>query len=104
VARRFVWPRNLEKEEAKARYRAAENTATMGCNARKTNSKQVNDTGNSALWFQLKTAPFHASTGVAYVETLWLTDPPYTEFYLRFARCKISQLNSGGKKYIDVYL
>jgi hypothetical protein len=32
-----VWSRNLENEEAKARYRAVENTAIMGCNARKTN-------------------------------------------------------------------
>jgi hypothetical protein len=30
-----VWPRNLENEEATARYRAVENTTTMGCNARK---------------------------------------------------------------------
>jgi hypothetical protein len=33
-----VWLRNLENEEAKARYRAVENTTTMGCNAKKTNS------------------------------------------------------------------
>jgi hypothetical protein len=38
VARRFVWSRNLENEEAKARYRAVKNTTTMGCNARKTNN------------------------------------------------------------------
>jgi hypothetical protein len=37
VARRCVWSRNLNNEEAKARYRALENTTTMGCNARKTN-------------------------------------------------------------------
>jgi hypothetical protein len=37
VARRGVWSRNLENEEAKARYRAVENTTTMDCNARKTN-------------------------------------------------------------------
>ena len=30
---------NLENEEAKARYRAVENTTTMGCNARKTNKQ-----------------------------------------------------------------
>jgi hypothetical protein len=30
-----------KNEEAKARYRAVENTTTMGCNARKTN-KQTN--------------------------------------------------------------
>jgi hypothetical protein len=29
--------RNFEKEEAKDRYRAVENTTTMGCNAKKTN-------------------------------------------------------------------
>jgi hypothetical protein len=34
--------KNLEKEEATARYRAVENTNTMGCNARKTN-KQTNN-------------------------------------------------------------
>jgi hypothetical protein len=28
--------KNLEYEEAKARYRAVENTTTMGCNAKKT--------------------------------------------------------------------
>jgi hypothetical protein len=28
---------NLENEEAKALYRAVENTTTIGCNARKTN-------------------------------------------------------------------
>jgi hypothetical protein len=37
VARR-VWSRNLENEEAKARYRVVKNTTTKGCNARKTNS------------------------------------------------------------------
>jgi hypothetical protein len=31
--------KNLENEEAKARYRAVENTTTMGCNARKTNKQ-----------------------------------------------------------------
>jgi hypothetical protein len=36
-----VWSRNLENEEAKARYRAVENTPTMGCNAKKTNNKLV---------------------------------------------------------------
>jgi hypothetical protein len=36
-----VWSRNLENEEAKARYRAVGNTSTMGCNAKKTN-KQTN--------------------------------------------------------------
>jgi hypothetical protein len=34
-----VCSRNLENEEAKARYRAVENTTTMGCNARKTNKQ-----------------------------------------------------------------
>ena len=34
VARRCVWSRNLEHEEAKARYRAVKNITTMGCNAR----------------------------------------------------------------------
>ena len=38
VSRRCVWSRNLENEEAKARYRAVKNTTTMGCNARKTNN------------------------------------------------------------------
>jgi hypothetical protein len=41
VARRSVWSRNLENEEAKARYQAVENTNTMGCNARRTNNKQL---------------------------------------------------------------
>jgi hypothetical protein len=36
-----VWSRNLEKEEAKARYRAVENTTTMDCNARKTNNNSA---------------------------------------------------------------
>jgi hypothetical protein len=31
--------KNLENEEAKARYWAVENTTTMGCNARKTNKQ-----------------------------------------------------------------
>ena len=35
-----VWSRNLENEEAKARYWAVENATTMGCNARK-NNKQI---------------------------------------------------------------
>jgi hypothetical protein len=35
-----VFSRNFEKEEAKARYRAVENTTTMGCNARKSNKQQ----------------------------------------------------------------
>jgi hypothetical protein len=30
--------KNLENEEAKARYRAVENTTTIGCNAKKTNN------------------------------------------------------------------
>jgi hypothetical protein len=34
-----VWSRNLENEEAKARYQAVENTTTMGCNAKKTNKQ-----------------------------------------------------------------
>jgi hypothetical protein len=36
---RRVWSRNLENEEAKARYRAVENTTKKGCNARKTNKQ-----------------------------------------------------------------
>jgi hypothetical protein len=32
---------NLENEEAKARYRAVENTTTMGCNSRKTNKQKT---------------------------------------------------------------
>jgi hypothetical protein len=36
-----VWSRNLENEEAKARYRAVENTPTMGCNARETNKQWI---------------------------------------------------------------
>jgi hypothetical protein len=32
--------KKIENEEAKAHYRAVENTTTMGCNARKTNNKQ----------------------------------------------------------------
>jgi hypothetical protein len=32
-----VRSRNLENEEAKARYSAVENTTTMGCNVKKTN-------------------------------------------------------------------
>jgi hypothetical protein len=34
-----VSSRNLENEEAKARYRAVENTTTMGFNAKKTNKQ-----------------------------------------------------------------
>jgi hypothetical protein len=34
-----MWSRNLEHEEAKARYQAVKNTNTMGCNARKTNKQ-----------------------------------------------------------------
>jgi hypothetical protein len=30
-----------KNEEAKARYRAVENTTTMGCNARKTNKQYL---------------------------------------------------------------
>jgi hypothetical protein len=37
-----VSARNLEDEEAKARYRAVKNKTTMGCSARKTN-KQTNN-------------------------------------------------------------
>jgi hypothetical protein len=47
-----VLSRNLENEEAKARYRAVENTITMGCNARKTNkqtSKETNMRFNKVL-------------------------------------------------------
>jgi hypothetical protein len=40
VARRCVRSRNLENEEAKTRYRAVENTTTMGSNARKTNKSE----------------------------------------------------------------
>jgi hypothetical protein len=35
LVRRCVWYRNLEHEEAKARYRAVKNTTTMSCNAKK---------------------------------------------------------------------
>jgi hypothetical protein len=42
VARRCVRSRNLENEETKARYRAVENTTTMGCNSRKTNNNKQN--------------------------------------------------------------
>ena len=38
MARRRVRSRNLENEEAKARYWAVKNTTTMGCNASKTNN------------------------------------------------------------------
>ena len=37
-----VWSRNLENEEAKARYRPVENTTTMVCNAKNTNNKYYN--------------------------------------------------------------
>jgi hypothetical protein len=40
VTRRCVWSRNFENEEAKARYRAVENTTKMGCNAKKTKKKE----------------------------------------------------------------
>ena len=43
MARRCLCSRNLENEEAKARYRAVENTTTMEYNARKTNNKQANE-------------------------------------------------------------
>jgi hypothetical protein len=36
-----VWSRNLENKEAKARYRAVENTTRVGCNARKTNKRLI---------------------------------------------------------------
>jgi hypothetical protein len=36
-----VYSRNFENEEAKARYRAVENTTTMDCNTRKTNNGNV---------------------------------------------------------------
>jgi hypothetical protein len=39
VTRRLCVIRNLEHEEAKARYRVVKNTTTMGCNARKTNKQ-----------------------------------------------------------------
>jgi len=45
VARRCVWSRNLENEEAKARYWAVKNTTTMGCNTRKTNKQQGGEIG-----------------------------------------------------------
>jgi hypothetical protein len=38
-----------KNEEAKARYRAAENTTTMGCNTKKTN-KQTNNKQNVRLY------------------------------------------------------
>ena len=36
MVRRCVWSKNLENEEAKAHYRAVENTTTVGCNGRET--------------------------------------------------------------------
>ena len=39
VARRCMWSRNLEHEEAKARYRAVKNTTTVGCKAKKTDKQ-----------------------------------------------------------------
>jgi hypothetical protein len=36
-----------KNEEAKARYRAVENTTTMGCNAKKTNNKQHINNGQN---------------------------------------------------------
>jgi hypothetical protein len=36
-----VCDQETSKNEAKARYRAVENTLTMGCNARKTNKQQT---------------------------------------------------------------
>jgi hypothetical protein len=36
--------KNLENEEAKARYRAVENTTTVGCNARKTKKERNKQT------------------------------------------------------------
>jgi hypothetical protein len=39
-----VRSRSLENEEAKARYRAVENTNLMGCNARKTNKHTATGT------------------------------------------------------------
>jgi hypothetical protein len=49
VARRCVWSRNLENEEATARYRAKENTTTMVCNARKTNNSKQTTNNNKPL-------------------------------------------------------
>jgi hypothetical protein len=36
-----------KNEEAKTRYRAVENTTTMGCNAKKTNKPNINDKTNA---------------------------------------------------------
>ena len=41
MARRCVWSRNLENEEAKARYLGCENTTTMGCNAKEKKNYQL---------------------------------------------------------------
>ena len=41
MARRCVWSRNLENEEANVRYGAVENTTTMGCNAKKANKQTI---------------------------------------------------------------
>jgi hypothetical protein len=46
-----VWSKNLEREEAKARYRAVKNTTTMGCNVRKTNKTNSNLPSTAHLFF-----------------------------------------------------
>ena len=46
-----VCSRNLENEEAKARYRAVENTTTVGCNGRKTNKQTINEYPNNVCMY-----------------------------------------------------
>jgi hypothetical protein len=46
--------KKLENEEAKACYRAVENTTTVGCNARKTNKEttlSLNNEKSGITWF-----------------------------------------------------
>jgi hypothetical protein len=50
VVRCCVWSRNLENDEAKARYRAVENTTIMDCNARKTNKRIYKRRKQSPVW------------------------------------------------------
>jgi hypothetical protein len=49
-----VWSRNLENEEAKARYWLWKNTTTVGCNARKTNMFPSVCKGNIRQWEYIK--------------------------------------------------
>jgi hypothetical protein len=65
---------NLKNEEAKARYRAVENTTTMGCNARKTH-KQTNNIITLRLFlYAVKLTPLRLAERCP--RKLRMSDPP----------------------------